>query len=161
MGIRGDEDILAEPGWSERALLDALCGSVSDVLKSAGAAPSRVRVRLGQASIDVEWPTSAPVAGVLVEPVAAVVPIVPDNRITVCSPLVGTFYRAPEPTARPFVEPGDLVLPGQQVGIVEAMKLMNAVHADAAGRVVEILVGDGDSVEYGQPLLVLEPQEEL
>jgi acetyl-CoA carboxylase biotin carboxyl carrier protein len=74
----------------------------------------------------------------------------------VCAPLVGTFYRAREPGARPFVEVGDEVRPGQQVAVVEAMKLMNCVQADVAGRVVAILVADAEPVEYGQQLLHLE-----
>ena len=77
--------------------------------------------------------------------------------LTVRAPVVGTFYRAPEPGAPPFVAVGDLIRPGQVVGIVEAMKLMNEVTADQAGRVVEVLVDDGQPVEYDQPLIALEP----
>jgi acetyl-CoA carboxylase biotin carboxyl carrier protein len=75
----------------------------------------------------------------------------------VTAPLVGTFYRAGEPGARPFVEVGDVIQAGQQIAIVEAMKLMNAVESDQAGRVAEILVADAESVEYAQPLILLEP----
>ena len=71
--------------------------------------------------------------------------------------MVGTFYRAPEPGAAPFVTVGDLVRPGQVVGIVEAMKLMNEVTAERAGRVTEVLVDDGRPVEYDQPLVALDP----
>ncbi|WP_157406730.1 acetyl-CoA carboxylase biotin carboxyl carrier protein, partial [Actinomadura rubrobrunea] len=78
-----------------------------------------------------------------------------DGTFRVESPLVGTFYRAPSPGARPFVEVGDEVEEGQQVAIVEAMKLMNAVTVDRPGRVVEVLVSDAEPVEYGQPLFVL------
>ncbi|WP_344407286.1 acetyl-CoA carboxylase biotin carboxyl carrier protein, partial [Dactylosporangium fulvum] len=66
----------------------------------------------------------------------------------------------PAPDAAPFVEVGDLVRAGQQVGIVEAMKLMNPVEAVCDGVVAGVLVGDGEPVEYGQPLLLLEPTEE-
>ncbi|MFI0480819.1 acetyl-CoA carboxylase biotin carboxyl carrier protein [Actinomadura sp. 9N215] len=72
---------------------------------------------------------------------------------SVVAPLVGTFYVAPEPGAGPFVAPGDLVVPGQAVGIVEAMKLMNQVTSDWTGEVVEVLVKDGEPVEYGRELV--------
>jgi acetyl-CoA carboxylase biotin carboxyl carrier protein len=76
-------------------------------------------------------------------------------RQHVCAPTVGMFYRSPEPGAPPFVKPGETVRAGQQVGIVEAMKLMVPVEADRAGRVVEVLVPDGSAVEFGQPLIAL------
>lgn len=70
----------------------------------------------------------------------------------ITSPIVGTFYRAPSPTAEPFVRIGDHVEPGTILCIVEAMKLMNEIPSDVAGEVVEILVENGQPVEYGQPL---------
>lgn len=73
----------------------------------------------------------------------------------VLSPMVGTAYRAPEPGARPFVEVGDKVRPGQVVMIVEAMKTMNQIIAETAGAVREIFVEDGQPVEYGEPLLAI------
>lgn len=72
------------------------------------------------------------------------------------SPMVGTVYRAPEPGANAFVEVGDEVREGQTVMIVEAMKHMNEVAAPQSGRVVSVLVEDGQPVEYGQPLLTIE-----
>ena len=72
------------------------------------------------------------------------------------SPMVGTAYRAPDPKAKPFVEVGDQVKAGQAILIVEAMKHMNEVAAPRAGKVVEILVEDGQPVEYGQPLMIIE-----
>lgn len=77
----------------------------------------------------------------------------------VCSPMVGTFYHAPEPGARPFIGAGDVVEQGSQVGIVEAMKLMNPIESEVNGRVVEVLVPDATPVEYGQPLIALAPLE--
>jgi len=73
----------------------------------------------------------------------------------ILSPMVGTAYRAPEPGARPFVEVGDSVQPGQVVMIVEAMKTMNQIIAETAGAVLEIFVEDGQPVEYGEPLLAI------
>ena len=71
------------------------------------------------------------------------------------SPMVGTFYRAPSPDAAPFAEVGQTVKEGQTICIVEAMKLMNEIEADASGVVKAILVENGQPVEYGQPLFVI------
>ncbi len=72
------------------------------------------------------------------------------------SPMVGTVYRASGPDAQPFVDVGDQVSAGQTILIVEAMKHMNEVTAPHAGRVVEILVGDGQPIEFGEPLMIIE-----
>ena len=80
------------------------------------------------------------------------------RRVVVKSPMVGTFYRAPAPDAPPFVEVGQEVDVGQVLCIIEAMKLMNEIKCEVAGRVVEILAENGDPVEFGQPLFVLEPR---
>ncbi len=74
----------------------------------------------------------------------------------VCAPTVGTFYRAAEPGSKPFVAVGDLVTVGQQLAIVEAMKLMIPVEADRAGRVREILATDATAVEYGERLIAID-----
>jgi acetyl-CoA carboxylase biotin carboxyl carrier protein len=71
------------------------------------------------------------------------------------SPMVGTFYRAPSPDSKPYTEVGDKVKQGQTVCIVEAMKLMNEIESDVAGTVTEILVENGQPVEYGQVLFVI------
>jgi acetyl-CoA carboxylase biotin carboxyl carrier protein len=89
-------------------------------------------------------------------PATAAGPAAAENRHAVLAPLVGTFYRTPNPGAKPFVEVGTRVQRGQAVGIVEAMKLMNEVVADVAGVVVEILVENGQPVQYEQPLLVID-----
>ncbi|UCC95351.1 MAG: acetyl-CoA carboxylase biotin carboxyl carrier protein [Candidatus Omnitrophota bacterium] len=73
------------------------------------------------------------------------------------SPMVGTFYRAPSPGARPYVEIGDTVKPGDMVCIIEAMKLMNEIKAEEGGRIIDILVENGQPVEFGQILFVMEP----
>ncbi|RZL91463.1 MAG: acetyl-CoA carboxylase biotin carboxyl carrier protein [Variovorax sp.] len=74
------------------------------------------------------------------------------------SPMVGTVYLAPEPGAPPFVALGQAVSPGDQVCIVEVMKLMNSIDAGCRGVIAEILVGDGEAVEYGQELFVISPR---
>jgi len=78
-----------------------------------------------------------------------------EDLVPVKSPMVGTFYRAPSPEADPFVNPGDHVTPDQVVCIIEAMKVMNEIKAEVEGEVVRFLVENGESVEYGQPLLVV------
>lgn len=74
----------------------------------------------------------------------------------VTSPMVGTAYRAPEPGAKPFVDEGTEVVEGQTLLIVEAMKTMNAIPAPRAGKITKILVEDGQPVEFGEPLMILE-----
>ncbi|MDP1684948.1 acetyl-CoA carboxylase biotin carboxyl carrier protein [Hydrogenophaga sp.] len=75
---------------------------------------------------------------------------------TVKSPMVGTFYRASSPGAKPFVEIGDTIKEGETICIVEAMKILNEIEADKSGTVTKILVDNGQAVEYGQPLYVIE-----
>ncbi|AEE13768.1 acetyl-CoA carboxylase, biotin carboxyl carrier protein [Thermodesulfobium narugense DSM 14796] len=74
------------------------------------------------------------------------------------SPMVGTFYRSPSPNSPPFVEVGDYVKKGQVVCIIEAMKLMNEIESEVEGTIKEILVENAMPVEFGQPLMVVEPQ---
>jgi acetyl-CoA carboxylase biotin carboxyl carrier protein len=78
----------------------------------------------------------------------------PEGHV-VTSPMVGTFYRAPSPGADPFVQVGDTVKEGQTICIIEAMKLLNEIESDKSGVVKEILVENGQAVEYGQPLFVV------
>ena len=73
------------------------------------------------------------------------------------SPIVGTFYRAPAPDAEPYIEVGQTVQPKTVLCIIEAMKLMNEIESDVAGKVVKILVDNGKPVEYNQPLFLIEP----
>jgi acetyl-CoA carboxylase biotin carboxyl carrier protein len=80
-----------------------------------------------------------------------------DGFVRVEAPMVGVFYRAPQPGAPPFVEEGDAVAPGQTLCILEAMKLMNEIKSDAPGIVRAIHVGNAEPVEFGQLLFELEP----
>ncbi len=77
--------------------------------------------------------------------------------ITVTSPIVGTFYRSPSPEAPPFVEAGTRVKKGQVICIIEAMKLMNEIESEVEGVIVRALVENGQPVEYGEPLFLIEP----
>jgi acetyl-CoA carboxylase biotin carboxyl carrier protein len=175
-----------EPTGSAEAVpastIAAVLHSALDLLSSMPERPQRLRVTALGVTVDLDWrslPTPAPPpvalpAAVHAEPAgdlpsparAALAPAMPgaveaSQAVVhfVCAPTVGTFYQAPEPGAAPFVEVGALVNAGQQVGIVEAMKLMLPVEADRAGRVIEVLVGNGVSVEYGQRLLALGPAD--
>ena len=91
---------------------------------------------------------------------AAVEPSIdPDAGLhLVKSPIVGTFFGSPSPGASPFVNPGDRVEKGQVIAIVEAMKLMNEIEADAAGEIVRCLVSNGEAIEFGQPLFSIRPE---
>jgi len=93
----------------------------------------------------------------LSEPPRAAPLAFPAGSLLVKSPMVGSFYHAPEPGAKPFVEVGSAVRPDTIVGIVEVMKLMNSIPAAHHGVVTHILVGDGEPVQYGQALIVIEP----
>ena len=95
---------------------------------------------------------AAPVAAQA--PAAEAAPKVPQGHI-VKAPMVGTFYRAPNPGASPFVEVGQSVKEGEPLCIIEAMKLLNEIEADKSGVIKEILVENGEPVEYGQPLFVI------
>ena len=82
---------------------------------------------------------------------------VESGLLTITAPLVGTFYRASSPQARPFVELGSVVHPGDPLCIIEAMKLMNEIEAECSGTVVEVLVDNDRAVEYGEPLFRIRP----
>ena len=88
------------------------------------------------------------------EPVVALEPVAAGH--TVKSPMVGTFYRSASPDAKVFVEVGDSIKEGQTVCIIEAMKILNEIEADKSGTVTKILCENGQAVEYGQPLFVIE-----
>jgi acetyl-CoA carboxylase biotin carboxyl carrier protein len=95
-------------------------------------------------------PSFAPAA-----PAAPAGPVDEPGIHYVTSPIVGTFYRAPNPTSAPYAQPGDFVKPGQTLCIVEAMKLMNEIECDVAGEVVKVLVENGQPVEYGERLFAV------
>lgn len=96
-------------------------------------------------------PAQAPAA------LAPVIPLVTEQRgHQVKSPMVGTFYRASAPGAKPFAEVGDSVTAGSTICIIEAMKMLNQIEADASGKITAILIENGQPVEFGQPLFIIE-----
>ncbi|HEY8340033.1 MAG TPA: biotin/lipoyl-containing protein [Egibacteraceae bacterium] len=118
----------------------------------------RVVVRGAAGSVEVEWgepPPGAPQPGPEATAAAAETEAQPGHH-PVVAPLVGTFYRAPEPGAAPFVAEGQIVRADDTVGIVEAMKLMNEVTAGRDGRVSRIVAKDGEMVEFAQVLMYID-----
>ncbi|MEV6599704.1 biotin/lipoyl-containing protein [Actinoplanes sp. NPDC051346] len=154
---------IGEDGTSHALLLEQMRRSVAAMAGDAATPLRRVRLSLGAATVEVEWesrvsaePQPLPVSATA--PATAILQAPGEHTVT--SPLVGTFYVTPEPGAAPFVKVGDPVVAGQQIGIVEAMKLMNPVEADRSGTVLRLLAGSGDAVEYEQPLLVIAVTDE-
>ena len=113
--------------------------------------------RPGPAGAGVSPAAPGALADVTPEEIAAAGETVPDHLETISAPMVGTFYRASSPDAPPFVREGDVVEAGQTVCIIEAMKLFNEIQSDVSGRVVRVLSENGNPVEYGQPLMLVEP----
>lgn len=144
---------------SETPIDKAMLRELADLLKETGLSEIEIeqqgqRIRLvrrevvaAPAPVSVAVPSPAPV------PARAASELHPG---TVTSPMVGTVYVAPEPGAPPFVQLGDIVVEGQTLLIVEAMKTMNPIPAPRAGRISAILVHDAQPVEFGEPLLVIE-----
>lgn len=79
------------------------------------------------------------------------------KTVEIKAPMVGTFYRAPQPEAPPYVESGQVIEPGQVICIIEAMKLMNEIKSEIKGKAIEVLVDNAEPVEFGQPLFLVEP----
>jgi acetyl-CoA carboxylase biotin carboxyl carrier protein len=147
--------------FSRKIVIDpALIGELTKLLESNNLTEIEVqrgdqRVRVARGGTVYASPAPAPAAA----PAAVPVPAATDhakNPGVVNSPMVGTVYRAPEPGTKPFVDEGSEVSAGQTLLIVEAMKTMNAIPAPRAGKVTKILIDDGQPVEFGEPLLILE-----
>ncbi len=79
------------------------------------------------------------------------------NSVEIKAPMVGTFYRAPQPEAPPYAEIGQIIEPGQVICVIEAMKLMNEIKSEIKGKILEILVDNAEPVEFGQPIFLIEP----
>lgn len=132
---------------------------------------SKVKIKNGDFSIELQkgfenncttTVVSAPVASspAVSAPIQSETPVAQKEEATsgesIKSPMVGTFYKAPAPGAEPFVKVGTVVKKGQTVGIIEAMKIMNEIEAEFDCRIVEILIEDGQPVEFDMPLFVVE-----
>lgn len=151
-------DLVSESNISELEITEAE-GKVRIVKSEPGqpaafmqAAPAHQAMAYAQA------PSAAPAtAPAPAHAVAAAAPeAIAETGHTVKSPMVGTFYRSPNPGAKPFVEVGTQVKEGQALCIIEAMKIMNEIDADRAGTITKILCEAGQAVEYGQALFIIE-----
>ena len=133
-----------------------------------------VKVRIKRGTPEAAVPPAPPERIITVQPVAApmspvqAAPAAPptaepapaqEDLHMVRSPIVGTYYESPSPGSPPFVKPGDMVEAGQVICIVEAMKLMNEIEADASGEIVKMLVANGQPIEYGQELFAIRPKK--
>jgi acetyl-CoA carboxylase biotin carboxyl carrier protein len=98
----------------------------------------------------------APAADAAAPAATATAEATPETGFVIKSPMVGTFYRAASPGAKPFVELGQKVAEGDPVCIIEAMKILNEIEAEVAGTVTQVLCENGQAVEFGQPLFVIE-----
>ena len=142
-------DLVQESGIAELEITEgeekvriARGGAVSVTALAAGAPPA------------VAVQPSAPAAATGAAMAAPVAEAAPEGQV-VKSPMVGTFYRSPSPDAKPFVEVGATIKAGETICVLEAMKLMNEIEADASGTIKAILVENGQPVEYGQALFII------
>lgn len=165
-GERRVEEPAGTPLSEVGAVLEAVCRSVTELARSTPKPPSRIRMQDGQTRVEIEWPDPLRAADPSAQSAVAAIPAdLPDaadsgasaeQRTYVRAPMVGTFYQSSAPDSPPFVQVGDVIQPGQQVGVLEAMKIMNNVTAEAGGRVVEVLAGNAQRVEFDEPLIALE-----
>ena len=116
-----------------------------------------IKVKLKKGGQEIKVVESVPLGGVSFQKEKTSEVGEEKNAIQVTSPMVGTFYRAPSPGAQPYVEVGQIVNPGDVLCIIEAMKLMNEIKSEVKGKILEILVDNGQPVEFGQPLFLVEP----
>ena len=142
--------LMEDKGLTEFSMKDA---NGELLLKRGGGEPQVVYSAPPAAAI----PAAPPVASATSSEAPAAAPT-PSNLIEITSPIVGTFYRKPAPDQPAHVNEGDSVTPESVVCIVEAMKVMNEINAEVTGTIKEVLVEDGDPVQYGQPLFLVEPK---
>jgi len=131
---------------------------------------AEIEIHEAEESVRISRISSAAMAMPVAAPVAAPAPVAPTATAPagepaaaesepeghiIRSPMVGTFYRAPSPTSKPFVEEGSSVTAGDTLCIIEAMKILNQIESDKAGKVLQVLVENGQPVEYNQPLFVI------
>ena len=144
-----------------KTLIDLVSESgITEIEVTEGEDKVRIVNKYASAPMHAAAPLAMPAAptapAAVAAPAAATAepPAAPSGHV-VKSPMVGTFYRSPNPESKPFVEIGQTVKAGDTLCIIEAMKLLNEIEADVAGTVREILVDNGQAVEYGQPLFIV------
>ena len=142
-------DLVSESNISELEITEAE-GKVRIVKAGAAAVAAPMPLAAAPAAAPIAATPAAPAA-----PVAEAAPAEPAGKV-VKSPMVGTFYRSASPGAKAFVELGSTIKEGEPVCIIEAMKIMNEIEADASGTIRRILCENGQAVEFGQPLFIVE-----
>ena len=140
-------DLVSESNISELEITEAE-GKVR-IVKAGVAAPAAAQMMMMAPA-----PAAGVAAPVAVTPVVVVEPV--ETGHVVKSPMVGTFYRASSPGAKPLAEIGQAVKEGESICIIEAMKIMNEIEADKSGTIVRVMAENGQAVEFGQPLFVIE-----
>lgn len=134
-------------------VLHSVRQTAADLLAQSPVPPSTLSVRAGTVAVELTFDlTATPVIAAEPATATAAAKETATGADVLAASTVGVFYHSPSPGAAAFVKEGDQITPGQQVGIIEAMKLMLPVEADRPGRIAEVLVKDGESVEFGQPL---------
>lgn len=157
-------DVLVEREISE---FEMEKGGVRIRIKRGNAAAEGGNSSASSSSLPPAWasppspPSPVPVAAASVTSADGVPSEIVEDVHIIKSPIVGTFYNAPSPSAPPFVKVGDVVEVGQPLCIIEAMKLMNEIESEAAGEIVRIYVENGQPVEYGQSLFAIRPSHRM
>ncbi len=131
--------------------------SVSEAMSPGSAVGSSKSTLPAATTPSTELVDSSPLEPIVNVQAPVSSPPLEQKFVEVISPMVGTFYRAPAPGEAAFVEVGDRIRLGQTVCIIEAMKLMNEIESEVSGQVIQILVEDGEPIEYGQPLMRINP----
>ena len=146
-------DLVSESGVAELEITEG--DDRVKIVNRVGAAPvaAAAPAVIATPVVASAAPAAAPAPAVAAEPAAA--PVAAEDTRTINSPMVGTFYRAPSPGAKPFADVGQKVKAGDTVCIIEAMKLLNEIESEYDGVIKEILVENGQPVEFGQPLFVI------
>jgi acetyl-CoA carboxylase biotin carboxyl carrier protein len=144
-------DLVSESNVSELEITEAE-GKVR-IVKGAGIMPQAYAMPVAAMTMPAVAPTSAVVASTELDQAVAGEP---DVNHAVKSPMVGTFYRSASPGSKPFVEVGDTIKQGETLCIIEAMKILNEIESDKTGTVTKILCDNGQAVEYGQPLYLID-----
>ena len=151
----------AQPSPSRAEIIHALCSEAEALIGHLGGPLQSVTLEAGDCLVKVEWEAGRPSAPEShPAPPPGTLHLATEGQpghLSIVAPLVGTFYRCPEPGAPPLVQEGELVEANQKVAIIEAMKIMNAITSPSAGRVAQILVQDGEMVEFEQVLMHIEP----
>jgi acetyl-CoA carboxylase biotin carboxyl carrier protein len=162
---------LADDAADTAARLAQVRQQVVELLAWLDRPPSNLRVEAAGVTVDIAWTAEPAAPAVQTVPVGQAVPVAvpaavapapeatPDTAEYLRASAVGVFYHAREPGAEPFVSVGSQVVAGQQIGVIEAMKLMIPVEADRAGTVTAVVKGNGESVEFDEPLFAIDPGE--